>query len=74
MITYDILQFLWTLCIQNSFSLRASFFNCINVFLFLQTHAYCEEPDVVLCGNKCDLEDRREISEQKVREIAEKYG
>ncbi|KAJ9586441.1 hypothetical protein L9F63_019905, partial [Diploptera punctata] len=40
----------------------------------LRTHAYCEDPDVVLCGNKCDLEDRRIISEHRVREIAEKYG
>ncbi|PSN33467.1 Ras-related protein Rab-27A [Blattella germanica] len=40
----------------------------------LRTHAYCEDPDVVLCGNKCDLEDRRIISEQRAKETAEKYG
>ncbi|XP_049946037.1 ras-related protein Rab-27A [Schistocerca serialis cubense] len=40
----------------------------------LRTHAYCEDPDVVLCGNKCDMEDRRVISEQKAKEMAERYG
>ncbi|GLH12507.1 Ras-related protein Rab-27A [Gryllus bimaculatus] len=40
----------------------------------LRTHAYCDDPDVVLCGNKCDLEERRVISEQRARETAEKYG
>lgn len=37
-------------------------------------HAYCENPDVVLCGNKCDLMDQRAISEDEARELAEKYG
>ncbi|XP_066993659.2 ras-related protein Rab-27A isoform X2 [Anabrus simplex] len=40
----------------------------------LRTHAYCEDPDVVLCGNKCDLEDRRVVSEQRAKEMAERYG
>jgi len=40
----------------------------------LQVHAYCENPDVVLCGNKCDLADQRAISEDEARELAEKYG
>ncbi|XP_046740897.1 ras-related protein Rab-27A [Diprion similis] len=40
----------------------------------LRTHAYCEDPDIILCGNKSDLEDRRVISEYKARELAEKYG
>ncbi|XP_011498069.1 PREDICTED: ras-related protein Rab-27A isoform X1 [Ceratosolen solmsi marchali] len=40
----------------------------------LRMHAYCEEPDIILCGNKSDLEDRRIISEQKARELAEKYN
>ncbi|XP_048514747.1 ras-related protein Rab-27A isoform X1 [Athalia rosae] len=39
----------------------------------LRTHAYCEDPDIILCGNKSDLEDRRVISEYKARELAEKY-
>lgn len=41
---------------------------------FFQTHAYCDRPDVVLCGNKCDLEDRRVISEHRAREVADQHG
>ncbi len=40
----------------------------------LQTHAYCENPDVVLCGNKSDLEDQRAVTTENARELAEKYG
>ncbi|XP_071444138.1 ras-related protein Rab-27A [Hetaerina americana] len=40
----------------------------------LRTHAYCDDPDVVLCGNKADLEDRRVISEERAKDIARKYG
>ncbi|XP_023714448.1 ras-related protein Rab-27A isoform X2 [Cryptotermes secundus] len=49
-------------------------FDLTNEQSFLETHAYCEDPDVVLCGNKCDLEDKRIISEQRAKETAEKYG
>ncbi|XP_063987034.1 ras-related protein Rab-27A [Diachasmimorpha longicaudata] len=51
-----------------------SFLEVRNWLEQLKTHAYCEEPDIILCGNKCDLEDRRVVSEQKARELAEKYG
>lgn len=40
----------------------------------LQMHAYCENPDIVLCGNKSDLEDQRAVKEEEARELAEKYG
>lgn len=40
----------------------------------LQIHAYCESPDVILCGNKCDLTDQRAVSEDEARDLAEKYG
>ncbi|KAK6631603.1 Ras- protein Rab-27A [Polyplax serrata] len=40
----------------------------------LRTHAYCDQPDVVLCGNKCDLEDRRVISEQRAKDVADQHG
>lgn len=40
----------------------------------LQIHAYCENPDIILCGNKCDLTDQRAVSEDEARELAEKYG
>lgn len=28
----------------------------------LKLHAYCESPDLVLCGNKADLDDKRQVS------------
>ncbi|XP_045461371.1 ras-related protein Rab-27A [Harmonia axyridis] len=40
----------------------------------LRLHAYCDAPDVVLCGNKCDLEDKRVVAEWRAREMAEKNG
>ncbi|KAG8001522.1 Ras-related protein Rab-27A [Nibea albiflora] len=51
-----------------------SFLNVRNWMSQLQIHAYCESPDVVLCGNKCDLSDQRAVSEEEARELAEKYG
>ena len=38
-----------------------------------QTHAYCDNPDIVLCGNKADLEQRA-VSEQRARDVADKHG
>uniref|UniRef100_A0A670XVE4 small monomeric GTPase n=1 Tax=Pseudonaja textilis TaxID=8673 RepID=A0A670XVE4_PSETE len=40
----------------------------------LQTHAYCESPDVVLCGNKSDLEGQRVVQEDDAKQLAGKYG
>ncbi|CAK6954874.1 ras-related protein Rab-27A [Scomber scombrus] len=51
-----------------------SFLNVRNWMSQLQVHAYCENPDIVLCGNKCDLTDQRAVSEEEARELAEKYG
>ncbi|CAG5129078.1 unnamed protein product [Candidula unifasciata] len=51
-----------------------SFLNTRNWLSQLQTHAYCENPDVVLCGNKADLEDKRCVSEDKARDLAQKCG
>lgn len=42
--------------------------------MILKVHAYCDNPDIVLCGNKADLEDRRVILEYRARELAEKNG
>ncbi|XP_033214730.1 ras-related protein Rab-27A [Belonocnema kinseyi] len=50
-----------------------SFLDVRNWLDQLRNHAYCETPDIILCGNKSDLEDRRVISEAKGRELAEKY-
>ncbi|KAL5020509.1 hypothetical protein ScPMuIL_003401 [Solemya velum] len=51
-----------------------SFLNTRNWLTQLQMHAYCENPDIVLCGNKVDAEDRRRVSEDRARETAEKFG
>ena len=51
-----------------------SFINIRNWMTQLQMHAYCENPDIVLCGNKCDLEDQRVVSDERAKEMAEKYG
>ncbi|XP_067827636.1 ras-related protein Rab-27A isoform X1 [Heptranchias perlo] len=51
-----------------------SFLNVRNWISQLQMHAYCENPDIVLCGNKCDLEDQRAVKEEEAKELAEKYG
>ncbi|KAJ8682466.1 hypothetical protein QAD02_018258 [Eretmocerus hayati] len=51
-----------------------SFLNVRNWLDQLRTYAYCEEPDIILCGNKSDLEDRRTISENKARELATNYN
>ncbi|CAF99569.1 unnamed protein product, partial [Tetraodon nigroviridis] len=51
-----------------------SFLNVRNWMSQLQVHAYCESPDVILCGNKCDLVDQRAVSEEEARELAETYG
>lgn len=40
----------------------------------LRTHAATETPDVVLCGNKADLESRRKVTEVRAREFAKQYG
>ena len=40
----------------------------------MKTHAYTDNPDIVLCGNKADLDDQREVSEEEAREIAARYG
>ncbi|OQV14295.1 Ras-related protein Rab-27A [Hypsibius exemplaris] len=40
----------------------------------LRTHAATETPDIVLCGNKADLESRRKVSEARAREFAKLHG
>ncbi|XP_050293049.1 ras-related protein Rab-27A [Anthonomus grandis grandis] len=51
-----------------------SFLEIRNWINQLRIHAYCDTPDIVLCGNKADLEDRRVVSEWKAREFAELNG
>ncbi|XP_070170477.1 ras-related protein Rab-27A [Polyergus mexicanus] len=51
-----------------------SFLEVRNWLEQLRTHAYCDDPDIILCGNKSDLEDKRVISEHKARDLAERHG
>jgi Ras-related protein Rab-27A len=51
-----------------------SFLNVRNWISQLQTHAYCEDPDIILVGNKLDLEDRRVVDSNRAKEFAEKNG
>lgn len=51
-----------------------SFLNVRNWISQLRMHAYCENPDVVMCGNKCDLGDQRVVQEEEARGLADKYG
>ncbi|NWV09057.1 RB27B protein, partial [Ptilonorhynchus violaceus] len=53
---------------------QQSFLNVRSWMSQLQANAYCENPDVVLIGNKSDLSDQREVNPRQARELAEKYG
>ncbi|KAG5841534.1 hypothetical protein ANANG_G00200530 [Anguilla anguilla] len=53
---------------------QQSFINVRNWMSQLQANAYCENPDIVLIGNKADLADQREVQEKLAKELAEKYG
>jgi GTPase SAR1 family protein len=51
-----------------------SFINVRSWLAQLQCHAYCEDPDVILVGNKADCEDARVISQARAKELADKYS
>ncbi|KAI1280620.1 Ras-related protein Rab-27A [Halotydeus destructor] len=51
-----------------------SFLNIRSWIEQLRTHAYCEQPDIILCGNKADLFESRVISEERARHEAQKHG
>ncbi|XP_030378296.1 ras-related protein Rab-27A [Scaptodrosophila lebanonensis] len=50
-----------------------SFLEITNWLEQLRMHAYSEDPDVVLCGNKCDLLQLRVVSREQVSALAERY-
>jgi len=50
-----------------------SLVNLRNWMIQLQTHAYCENPDVVLCVNKVDLENHT-VNMADVKSFADSYG
>lgn len=51
-----------------------SFLNVRNWMVQLRTHSYCDNPAVVLVGNKSDLTSARKIPENKAKELAEELG
>lgn len=51
-----------------------SFMNVRPWFDQLRLHSYCENPDVVLCGNKADLESKRAVTWARANQEASKYG
>eukprot|EP00095_Tigriopus_kingsejongensis_P003648 maker-scaffold2352_size16672-snap-gene-0.8 protein:Tk03648 transcript:maker-scaffold2352_size16672-snap-gene-0.8-mRNA-1 annotation:"ras-related protein rab-27a" len=48
-----------------------SFIDVSNWMIQLQTHAYTETPDIILCGNKLDLEERRAVKKRDALDLAE---
>ena len=60
--------------IQNPsiFLLFSSFMDVSNWMSQLQLHAYCETPDIILCGNKLDLEEERVVRKRDALNLAEK--
>jgi Ras-related protein Rab-27A len=50
-------------------------FNQIRGWLtLLRTHAYCAEPDIVLVGNKVDLDAQRCVSQESGQSLADELG
>ena len=48
-----------------------SFLNVRNWISQLQTHAYCEDPDIILVGNKLDLAGKRAVSYEEAKAYAD---
>lgn len=51
-----------------------SFLEVQNWIEQLKVHAYCDNPDIVLCGNKLDLEYLRVVNSARAKNLAEKYN
>lgn len=45
-----------------------------NLTRAIKVHAYCETPDIILCGNKADLENRRQVSTARAKQLADQLG
>ena len=55
--------------------MRVSLFSFwTNSLILSQVHAYCETPDIIICGNKADLENRRQVSTARARQLADQLG
>jgi len=53
---------------------EASFLNIRDWLSQLRIHAYCESPDIILCGNKSDMENRRQVSTSRAKQLADQLG
>ncbi|CAG0890925.1 unnamed protein product, partial [Cyprideis torosa] len=53
---------------------EASFLSVQDWMSQLKIHAYTDEPDVILCGHKADLEERRVVSRERGKQLADKLG
>ncbi|KHJ89853.1 Ras family protein [Oesophagostomum dentatum] len=51
-----------------------SFLNIRDWLSQLKVHAYCEAPDIIICGNKADLENRRQVSTARAKQLADQLG
>lgn len=51
-----------------------SFLEVQNWIEQLKCHAYCDDPDIILCGNKSDLERNRVVSEFRARQFADRHS
>ncbi|ESN92221.1 hypothetical protein HELRODRAFT_103925 [Helobdella robusta] len=65
----DAMGFLLVFDITN----EQSFVNLRNWITQLQTHAYCESPDIVLCANKVDLENQK-VKDEEIKKFAETFN
>ncbi|KAJ2952388.1 hypothetical protein O0L34_g4675 [Tuta absoluta] len=53
---------------------EASFLEVRNWIEQLKTHALSDDPDIVLCGHKCDLQEKRLVNQNRAREFAKNYN
>ncbi|KAI5631409.1 ras family domain-containing protein [Phthorimaea operculella] len=53
---------------------EASFLEVRNWIEQLKTHALNDDPDIVLCGHKCDLQEKRLVNQHRAREFANNYN
>ncbi|XP_065576635.1 ras-related protein Rab-27A-like [Artemia franciscana] len=51
-----------------------SFLSVQDWLLQLKTHNFSQDPDIVLCGNKSDLEFQRVVSTERAEAFAHKHG
>lgn len=50
-----------------------SFLEVQNWIEQLKVHSYCDNPDIILCGNKLDMDYLRVVNSARAKNLAEKY-